>query len=274
MTEPNYWELHDAAVANGEAIYTDPDTGFMVFTSLGLKERGRCCGAGCRHCPFEHEAVPLKRRGPRIQQAAWLTDARPAADGACTVLFWSGCKDSFLTLRALQRDGVTNIALVTTFNARTRVIAHQEFAIDRVIEQATHLGVPLIGVPLHPGGAYVDHLKPALDLVPTCDTLAFGDLHLEHIRSWREEAFGAEDRTRDLALAFPLWHADYAALLADLEASGATSTISALTADLPGVSVGDAFGRDLIARLPESVDPFGENGEFHTLISFPGESDA
>jgi len=268
MTQPNYWDLHDAAVARGETIYTDPETGFMVFTSLGLKARERCCGAGCRHCPYEHEAVPVARRGQRIQQAAWLTEARPDADAPCTVLFWSGGKDSFLTLRAMQREGVTNIVLLTTFDARSRVIAHQEFGIDCVVDQAAHLNAPLIGVPLHPGGEYVDHLKPALELVPACDTLAFGDLHLEHIRQWREDTFGAHESTRSLTLSFPLWQADYAGLIEDLEASGATSTISAIAADLPGVAVGDRFDRALIERLPRGVDPFGENGEFHTLISF------
>ena len=240
----------------------------MVFTSLGLKAREMCCGAGCRHCPFGHEAVPIKRRGARIQQAAWLTEARPDEAAPVTALFWSGGKDSFLTLRALQRQGVRPIVLLTTFDAQSRLIAHQEFAIDEVIMQAVHLGLPVIGVPLHPGGDYLDHLTPALDLVPSCDTLAFGDLHLRHIREWREEAFGGHARTRDLALSFPLWKADYADLLADFEASGATSVISAITKDMPGVAVGDTFDRDLIARLPEGVDPFGENGEFHTLIRF------
>lgn len=269
MTQPNYWEIHDTAVARGETTYIDPETGYMVFTSLGLKARERCCGAGCRHCPFGHEAVPLKRRGQCIQQAAWLTEVRPKVDAPVTALFWSGGKDSFLTYRALKRAGATNVVLVTTFDAKSRLIAHQEFAIDEVIKQATHLNAPVIGVPLHPGGEYLDHLVPALDLIPACDTLAFGDLHLEHIRGWREEAFGSHPRTRDLALSFPLWKADYAELLADFEASGASSTISALTKDIPGVTLGDAFGRDLIKKLPEGVDPFGENGEFHTLISFP-----
>ena len=271
MNQPNYWALHADAVKRGETTYIDPDSGFMVFTSLGLKARGRCCGAGCRHCPFEHEAVPLARRSQRIQQAAWLSEARPE-DGACTVLFWSGGKDSFLAFRAMRREGVANIVLLTTFDARSRVIAHQDFAIDEVVEQAAHLGAPLIGVPLHPGGEYLDHLTPALDLVPGCDTLAFGDLHLGHIRSWREEAFGGHARTRDLALSFPLWKADYGALLADLDASGARCTLSAITEEMPGVALGDAFTSALIARLPEGVDPFGENGEFHTRIRFPSAS--
>ncbi|MEO1731221.1 MAG: DUF5522 domain-containing protein [Pseudomonadota bacterium] len=268
MSETSFWELHDAACARGDHTYVDPETGFVVFTRLGLLDRDRCCGAGCRHCPFGHESVNLAARSRRIQQAAWLSKARPEAGEACSVLFWSGGKDSFLAYRAMVREGAANIVLLTTFDARSRVIAHQEFVIDEVVEQAAHLGLPLIGVPLHPGGEYLDHIGPALDLVPQCSALCFGDLHLEHIRDWREEAFSAEERSRDLALSFPLWRADYGALMDDLEASGATCTISAIAAELPGVSVGHRFDRALVDRLPDQVDPFGENGEFHTLISF------
>ena len=29
----------------------------MVFTAAYHLKRGYCCGAGCRHCPYDHEAV-------------------------------------------------------------------------------------------------------------------------------------------------------------------------------------------------------------------------
>ena len=45
-------EAHDAALAAGEPGYVDPVTGYLVFTSLALAERGSCCGSGCRHCPY------------------------------------------------------------------------------------------------------------------------------------------------------------------------------------------------------------------------------
>ncbi|MEM6475252.1 MAG: DUF5522 domain-containing protein [Pseudomonadota bacterium] len=266
MTETEYMAVHDAACAKGETIYTDPDTGFMVFTRLGLLAREKCCGAGCRHCPFDHEAVVIEKRAKRIQQAAWLTDARPDGTREIALLFWSGGKDSFLAYRALVQDQRFEIALLTTFDARSRIIAHQEFPIDVVVEQASKLGTPLIGVPLHPGGEYLDHIIPALDLVPDCTHLCFGDLHLEHIRAWREEAFAAHRRTQAMELHFPLWKADYGELLTDLTASGASCEISAIAAELPGISVGEPFGADLIARLPRDADRFGENGEFHTRI--------
>jgi hypothetical protein len=28
------------------------DDGLMVLTERFLKERGYCCGSGCRHCPY------------------------------------------------------------------------------------------------------------------------------------------------------------------------------------------------------------------------------
>ena len=43
---------HDRAVASGAPTYIDPDSGYSVFTAVALRERGACCGNGCRHCPF------------------------------------------------------------------------------------------------------------------------------------------------------------------------------------------------------------------------------
>lgn len=48
---------HDRALAEGQPGYVDPLTGLFVFSALGLWQNGRCCGSGCRHCPYT--------RGPR-----------------------------------------------------------------------------------------------------------------------------------------------------------------------------------------------------------------
>jgi ATP-binding cassette subfamily B (MDR/TAP) protein 1 len=42
--------------------------------------------------------------------------------------------------------------------------------------------------------------------------------------------------------------------------------VSAVADGIAGVAVGDLFDRALVARLPAGIDPFGENGEFHTRI--------
>ena len=43
---------HAAAVAAGEPGYPDPTTGLFVLTAAYLRDRGECCGQGCRHCPY------------------------------------------------------------------------------------------------------------------------------------------------------------------------------------------------------------------------------
>lgn len=43
---------HTAAMVAGEVSYTDPVTGFTVFTARFLAARGFCCDSGCRHCPY------------------------------------------------------------------------------------------------------------------------------------------------------------------------------------------------------------------------------
>lgn len=54
--EPYYMQQHAAAVQEQKHWYVDARTGFLVFTSLYLEERGYCCQAGCRHCPYGFKA--------------------------------------------------------------------------------------------------------------------------------------------------------------------------------------------------------------------------
>jgi len=48
-------KLHTATCDRKENGYKDPKTGFYVLSAYYLKNRGHCCGAGCRHCPFSAE---------------------------------------------------------------------------------------------------------------------------------------------------------------------------------------------------------------------------
>lgn len=276
----NPWRrAHRRALENGESSYIDPQTGFHVFTEIGLRRRGQCCGSGCRHCPFQHEAMSLADRAARGKQPSWLSADVPP-DAPVDVLFWSGGKDSFLALRALGREGPSGrkgplgregpprpVVLLTTFDVATRTVAHQEIPIDAVIRQAEHLGLPLLGVPLHSGETYMDRIRAACELVPRIARLVFGDLHLLHIREWRSVAFREFAADRGASLHFPLWGVPYDALIADLEASGVACEVSAVTEAARGVvAVGERFDRAMMARLPRSIDSFGENGEFHTLV--------
>ncbi len=45
----------------GEDYYLN-EKGLMVLTEKHHLARGYCCGMGCRHCPYDYEAVPEPRR--------------------------------------------------------------------------------------------------------------------------------------------------------------------------------------------------------------------
>src|SRR5439155_2353120 len=50
--------LHAQACARNLTTYTDPVTGYDVFTADFLMRRGCCCGSGCRHCPYPGDPEP------------------------------------------------------------------------------------------------------------------------------------------------------------------------------------------------------------------------
>ena len=97
---PPWAEAHTAAQAQGAQLYTDPESGYSVFTAVGLLAQQTCCGSGCRHCPYGYFhtppshakqlpqdavlllATPRQRRG-RAAQAATSTAAVPVQHTRC-----------------------------------------------------------------------------------------------------------------------------------------------------------------------------------------------
>jgi iron complex transport system substrate-binding protein len=62
-------ELHAQACAINLPTYTDPITGYNVFTADFLRRRGFCCGNGCRHCPYPDSAEPVYAEPPTSANA-------------------------------------------------------------------------------------------------------------------------------------------------------------------------------------------------------------
>ncbi len=38
------------------------EAGYIVLTEKYHLEKGFCCGNGCKHCPYDYEAVPEPKR--------------------------------------------------------------------------------------------------------------------------------------------------------------------------------------------------------------------
>lgn len=261
--------IHEAACRSGALAYTDPETGYRVFTATALSRREQCCGSGCRHCPFGHVRVAPGYRA-HIVCEPWF-EGSMSSTAPHSVVFWSGGKDSFLALRRVIHAQGRNVLLVTTFDGQTEIVAHQDIHINVIREQARALNLPLLLVPLYPDTEYARALQTACTVIERqvrIKCVVFGDLHLLHVRHWRETTFAQVESVDSVTVSFPLWHAPYSTLLHELEISAVVCVISAVTDERlkPFIKVGMRFDRALVATLPEGVDRFGECGAFHTVI--------
>lgn len=185
------------------------------------------------------------------------------------ILFWSGGKDSFLALKYLQNENGGDPLLLTTYDDESRYVPHQHIPIETISQQALDLGLILFTVPLsYPATneEYLEALKSHLKTIPfEIDRLVFGDLHLEDIRNWREEQFGA----LGFDLAFPIWQKPYDELLDRLEHENVLIRISAVMDGFSDIiTPGQIFDRAFAESLPKGIDKMGEQGEFHTELSF------
>jgi diphthamide synthase (EF-2-diphthine--ammonia ligase) len=93
--------------------------------------------------------------------------------------------------------------------------------------------------------------------------IAFGDLFLEDIRAYRERQL----QGTGLEPVFPLWQIPTRQLAEEMIAGGLRARLVCVDPKkLSPDFAGRDFDRQLLADLPLSVDPCGENGEFHTCV--------
>ena len=186
-----------------------------------------------------------------------------------TLFTWSGGKDSALALSEMLRSEKYDIvALVTTITADyDRVSMH---GVRRVLleEQAASLGLPLDEVFLSKDASNEDYgLKMQQMLEKYKDarvsTVAFGDIFLEDVRKYREDNLSKIG----MKALFPLWKKDTKVLANLFIKSGFKAIVTCVDSKaLDKTFVGKTFDTRFLSRLPASVDPCGENGEFHSFV--------
>ncbi|VDK86247.1 unnamed protein product [Litomosoides sigmodontis] len=69
--ERDIYMEHLKAVRERRFSYKDPKGGFLVMTVSQHLLRGKCCGSGCRHCPYQHENAALQIRKSKIWNGAF-----------------------------------------------------------------------------------------------------------------------------------------------------------------------------------------------------------
>jgi uncharacterized protein (TIGR00290 family) len=186
------------------------------------------------------------------------------------VLFWSGGKDSAMALKRIKENPELElVSLITTFDTASSEIKYHGVPEVLVTQQATLMGLPLIRVYLPENCSnedYVMALEKYFKLFKAkgIETIAFGDIHLQDIRDYRESLLG----DFGLKAYFPLWGEDPLKLLAEFVNSGHRAIITSLDEDkLKLRFLAKEINLDLIKDMPD-IDILGENGEYHTFVNY------
>jgi uncharacterized protein (TIGR00290 family) len=182
---------------------------------------------------------------------------------------WSSGKDSAWTLHVLRQHDEYEIAgLLTTVNESAGRVAMHAVREQLLEAQAEAAGLPVWRVPIPSpcsNEQYEAAMRQVLDRARDdhIDAVAFGDLFLEDVRRYREERMADSG----LRLLFPLWQRPTAELAREMIAGGLRAVLTCIDPkQLAPAFAGREFNMDLLRDLPASLDPCGENGEFHSFV--------
>jgi uncharacterized protein (TIGR00290 family) len=180
---------------------------------------------------------------------------------------WSSGKDSTFALQALA-PGIEVTKLLVTVNEEADRVAMHAVRRSLLEQQADRLGLPLHVVPIPspcPNEVYEARMGEAMDVAVRegVRAMVFGDLFLEDIRLYREQALAPTG----MEPLFPLWSRPTDQLAQEMVAAGIRAVLTCVDpAQLSPSFVGRPFDEELLHDLPVGVDHCGERGEFHTFV--------
>lgn len=184
------------------------------------------------------------------------------------LLSWSSGKDSAWSLHVLREAGdVEIVGLLTTLNEAHDRVAMHAVRSGLLRRQAEAADLELFEIPIPwpcTNEEYEARMAGALDRAKErgIEHVAFGDLFLEDIRRYRE------DRLRGTGITplFPIWGIPTRELARRMVDSGLRARLTCVDPKkLPREFAGRDFDAALLRDLPSTVDPCGENGEFHSF---------
>lgn len=187
------------------------------------------------------------------------------------LLFWSGGKDSALALFELRKNpNYEVVGLITTLDREKNRVPFHGIPDTIVLEQAKLLKLPLQRIFLPTNASNEEYVKQVSTILSMfakrgIKTVAFGDIHLEDVRAFKEKMI------TDLGMTslFPLWKQDSRKLAEAFFSTGHKALVTAVLGEKLGYNfLACEYNEEYLARLPQDIDPCGENGEFHTCVTF------
>lgn len=159
-------------------------------------------------------------------------------------------------------------ALVTTLNGQDQRISMHGVRRELLERQAEAIGLPLYTVefPVEPSMEdYEQQISRSNQLLKEKGfTHALsGDLFLQDLKEYRQRLYAKDG----IECIFPLWKTDTSELLHQFIDSGFKAIIVCVNPTLLDRSFcGRIIDHQFLQDLPSSVDPCGENGEYHSFV--------
>ena len=183
---------------------------------------------------------------------------------------WSGGKDSAWMLYVIRREmpQAEIVGLVTTINECFDRVAMHGVRRELLEAQAEATEIPLWTVPLPWPCTNETYEARMQNLIAKASELgveafAFGDLFLTEIRAYRERQLAGTG----IRPIFPIWGIPTRDLAQEMIRSGLHARLSCVDPkQISADFAGREFDEALLAGLPATADPCGENGEFHSFV--------
>lgn len=181
---------------------------------------------------------------------------------------WSGGKDAAYALYLLKEHPVYRVVrLHTTFGEETRRVGLHGIHECLIQRQAKLIGLPLDSIYYPASGDNQAYEKAMSDYFEGLKHegiyhVAYGDIFLEDLKKYREKQL----EKAGIQPVFPLWGTNTLQMVNGIIQSGFLTAICAADAEKVGEDLlGKVLDKEFLDDLAPSVDPCGENGEFHTF---------
>ncbi len=183
------------------------------------------------------------------------------------IFCWSGGKDSAFCLHKVLTEKLFDVRyLLTTVNKVHNRISMHGVREELLDAQVDAIGIPILKVNISEGtnNEYERQMEKILLQAKAqgIEHVIFGDIFLEDLRIYREKNLAKIGMTG----IFPLWKMNTAELISDFIGRDFKTVVCCTNDGYLGKEwAGREIDREFAEQLPASVDPCGENGEYHTF---------
>jgi len=179
---------------------------------------------------------------------------------------WSGGKDSCYAFMMAKQEGLQPAVLLNVLNEAGKISRSHGIPSAILEAQAKAMDIPIFLI----SSSWKDYEQNFIAALKTLtekyelSSAVFGDIDLQPHRDWEEKVCNAAA----ISAVLPLWQRDRLSLVMEMLDNKIETIIVSCNEKMGEGFLGQTLTAELVNELQElGIDPCGENGEFHTLVT-------